>query len=96
MGARAAMVTGTFLSGIVTSGWAWLAPAATGNWIDPRYTANLAHDYVQLLDAASGGHPLALFITVAVIFFLCFLVAELRWRRRMLRDLAAEGDGEDW
>lgn len=96
MGARIAMATGTVLSAAVTTAWAWLDTAMTGTWIDPHYTANLPHDYVQVLSAASGGHPLALFVTVAAIFVLCFLVAELRWRRRMLRALASGQDGEDW
>lgn len=96
MGAKAAMTTGTVLSGIVTTGWAWLAPAMTGVWVDPHYTADLPADYVQLLAAASGGHPLALFATVAGIFFLCFLVAELRWRKRWLRWLASQdADGQE-
>lgn len=96
MGAKAAMTAGTILSGAVTTAWAWLDTAMTGVWIDPHYTANLPHDYVQVLSAASGGHPLALFTVVALIFAGCFLVAELRWRRWMLRALAAGQAGEDW
>jgi hypothetical protein len=81
MGARAALVSGTVLSTAVTCVWSYTLDAVAGPIPAPRLGPDLIADYARLADAA-GGSGIALFCTIAAIYFCCFLVPGLRRMRR--------------
>jgi hypothetical protein len=91
MGTRAALACGTALSFAVTSAWSWTADALAGPIPAPRLGTGLRADYAQLADSAAGGPGLALFATIAFIYFLCFMISGLR---RIRRQAAADGAQE--
>jgi hypothetical protein len=79
---RVPLVTGTILSLVVTSAWAWMSALTVG----PAGPLDLtrrhpAASYVTLA-AAPTGNGWELFAVVAFIYFACFLVAGWRHARR--------------
>jgi len=85
---RAALVTGTTVSLVVTAAWAWMSALTIGP-AGPLYLTwrHPARSYL-LLAAAPVGNGWELFTVIALIFAACFLVAGLRQYRR-----AGGGDG---
>jgi hypothetical protein len=87
MGIRGAFAAGTVISVAVTAVWSWTAAAATGPTGPLHLGRDPLADYAQLADAATGS-GLALFAVVAAVYFACFLVSGLRYRKHS--HLAAE------
>ena len=75
---KGAAITGTVLSLVVVSAWAWLASLTIGPAAPLHLGRDLASDYAQVASAPTGNGG-ELFAVVAFIYAACFGVAG--WRR---------------